>query len=134
MNNVSPSTSTICLYLGLKGTAEDLKLPKHNCWFYKDYNFDKTHEKFINNPKNEKIPMFYVSFPSAKDTSWEERYKEKQTIQIIIPMPFDQFKIWENSRPGKRGQEYKNIKEDYTNRVFKEFLKFFPHLKDHIEF
>ena len=78
--------------------------------------------------------MFYASFPSTKDSSWETRYNQKQTIQIIIPMPFEQFKEWDDSKPGKRGQKYKDLKKEYTEKVMNEFLTFFPQLEEFIEF
>ncbi len=36
LKNVKPSVGYICLYIGLKGSSDDLNLPKNNLWIYPD--------------------------------------------------------------------------------------------------
>ncbi len=133
LKNVTPSIAHVCLYIGLKGSPKDLKLPKANYWIYPD---DLDHdgcvsrfEKDIEQP----FPVVYISFPAAKDPSWEERYPGKSTIDIITAMPYAVFKEWEGSPWKKRGEEYEALKERIAKRLLDELYKKEPQLKGKVD-
>ena len=78
--------------------------------------------------------MIYLSFPSAKDPDWINRYPGKSSIDIITLMPFEQFKKWEGTQWKKRGQEYEKMKEELTQRLLKELFKQIPQAKGKIDY
>jgi len=133
LQKVNPSVAHACLYIGLKGSPEELKLEKTNLWIYPEgLDHDTAVENYlkdINNP----FPLVYVSFPAAKDPDWSNRYPGKSTIDIITLLPYKVFKKWEGSRWMKRGDDYKELKEQISQRLLKELFKQLPHLKDKIE-
>lgn len=82
------------------------------------------------------FPVVYISFPAAKDPTWEERYPGKSTIDIITVMPFDIFKEWENTRWMKRGESYEEMKEKFAQRLLNVLYEREPQVKgkvDHYE-
>ena len=136
MNKVKPSAAHVCLYVGLNGSPEDLKLPKANYWIYPDdLDHDACVDRYSKNPEAP-FPVVYVSFPAAKDPSWPERYPGKSTIDIITVMPFEFFAEWEDTRWKKRGDEYEAVKEKFSQRLLNELYRMEPQLEgkvDHYE-
>ncbi len=132
LNEVSPSSSHICLYLGLEGTAEELKLPKLNYWLHDDYNLDTSFEKYRKEPHGAP-PFAYISFPSAKDSEWAEKHPGKSTIQIVGMGPFEWFKAWEKSAWKKRGEDYEAYKLELKELLLEKLYRVAPHLKAHVK-
>ena len=79
------------------------------------------------------FPVVYISFPSAKDPDWSNRYPDRSTIDIITLVPFEVFEPWEDSQWMKRGAIYDSLKEVITERLLKELYKQLPHLEGHID-
>ena len=134
LKNVQRSVSHACLYIGLKGSPEELKLPKTNLWIYPEGtdDHDTTVDKFLKD-NNAPLPVVYVSFPSAKDPDWSNRYPGKSTIDIITLEPYHNYAKWDGSRWMKRGEDYEKQKEKTAQRLLKVLFNQLPHLKGKIE-
>ena len=134
LKSVAPSAAHGCLYIGLKGNAKKLKLPKHNLWIYPEKtDHDSSVKNYLENQSNE-FPLVYVSFPSAKDPSWDKRYPDKSTIDIITLLPYEAFEKWDGTSWKKRGEEYENIKEKIAKRLLECLFTQLPHLRDKIDY
>jgi all-trans-retinol 13,14-reductase len=137
LEQVEPSASHICLYLGFQKTAEELDLPKANYWLYPESDdHDKNVEEFLANPDETELPVTYISFPSAKDPDWQRRYPGTATVEIITVAPYDWFSEWEGTRWKKRGEEYEALKEKLTERMLAKLFAVEPQLEglvDHCE-
>lgn len=133
LQKVTPSAAHACLYIGLNGTPEELKLPKANYWIYPD---DLDHDGCVDRYEKDldaPFPVVYISFPAAKDPNWGERYPGKSTIDIITVMPFDIFKEWEDTRWKKRGESYEEMKEKFAQRLLKVLYEKEPQVKGKID-
>ncbi|MBL4604963.1 MAG: NAD(P)/FAD-dependent oxidoreductase [Flavobacteriaceae bacterium] len=133
LQKVKRSVSHACLYIGLNGSPEELNLPKTNYWIYpKDLDHDTSVDRYLNDLDAE-FPVVYISFPSAKDPDWPNRYPGKSTIDIITLLPYDIFKGWEGSRWMKRGDDYNELKEKISQRLLEALYKQIPQAKGKIE-
>ena len=133
LKTVKRSVSHACLYIGLKGSPEELNLPKTNYWIYPE---KIDHDTAINNylkDLNQDFPVVYISFPSAKDSDWSNRYPGKSTIDIITLLPYEPFNKWNGSRWMKREKEYNDLKEKIAQRLLKELFKHIPQVEGNIE-
>ncbi len=133
LQKVNRSVSHACLYIGLKGSPEELELPKTNYWIYPD---DEDHDGCVDRylkDINEPFPVVYISFPSAKDPDWPNRYPGRSSIDIITLVPFDTFKKWEGSQWMKRGEDYNELKEKIAHRLLEELYKQMPQVKGHVD-
>ena len=90
--------------------------------------------KFLDNPEKESFPLTYISFPSAKDPTWKERYPEKSTIEVITFAPFEWFEKWKKKEWKKRGDEYDNLKEKYSQRLLQQLYRVEPQLEGKVDF
>jgi all-trans-retinol 13,14-reductase len=135
LKTVPPSTSHLCLYIGIKESADKLNLPKANYWIYpNNYDHDVNLENFLKDPDNADFPVVYISFPSAKDPDWENRYPNTSTIEIITVAPYEWFKKWENTRWKKRGEEYEAYKEKMSQRLLEALFEKEPQLRSKIDY
>jgi len=134
LQKIKPSAAHIALYIGLNGSPESLKLPKANYWVYpKNCNHDEVFENYVKDYNNE-FPVVYISFPSAKDPDWSNRYPGKSTIDIITVIPYDIFQKWEDARWKKRGGDYDELKEKLSQRLLEALFKMEPHLRDKVDY
>lgn len=133
LNKVEVSSSHLCVYAGFKGNAEELKIPKTNFWIYPDFDHDKNVQAF-NDSLGEEMPLVYVSFPSAKDPEWDERYPNKSTVEIVAPCKPEWFKKWQSTTWNKRGADYEALKKDLLDRLMETLYKQMPQLKDNLDF
>jgi all-trans-retinol 13,14-reductase len=134
LQQVEPSASHICLYLGFQKTAEELELPKANYWLYPDnHDHDQNVERFVANPEETELPVTYISFPSAKDPDWERRYPGTATVEIITVAPYDWFREWEGTRWKKRGEEYDALKARLSERMLAKLYAVEPQLEGEID-
>ena len=133
LQKIQPSVGHGCLYIGLNGTPQDLKLPKTNLWIYPQA---KDHDTCVADylaDTTQAFPVVYISFPSAKDPSWSERYPGKSTIDIITLLPYETFAQWDGTQWMHRGSEYEALKEKVAQRLLTHLFAQLPHLKDHID-
>ncbi len=134
LKRVQPAMATVCLYIGLQDTAENLQLPKTNFWIYPGADYEKQIGDFLASPEDHDIPMTYISFPSAKDPDFARRYPGRATIEIIAPGPFEWYEAWADKPWGKRGDDYEAMKEAYAQRLLEKLYQKLPHLRGKVDY
>lgn len=133
LNKLEPSSSHVCLYIGINENWKKLGLGNANLWIYPHNDHDKAITDFRKD-YNAPLPVVYISFPSAKDPDWENRYPNKSTVEIITVAQYDWFKKWEDARWKKRGEEYNALKEQFSQRLLEQLYKYVPQLKGKIDY
>ncbi len=133
LKTVSPSTTHICLYIGMKESSRDLGLQKANLWIYPDYDHDSNVAKFLQNSEEE-LPLVYASFPSAKDPDWDRRFLRMSTIELLSLAPYEWFAKWQDKPWRKRGDEYEELKENYASRLLQKLYEQVPQVKGKIDY
>ncbi|MGH8529380.1 MAG: phytoene desaturase family protein [Nevskiales bacterium] len=133
LKTVKPSGATLTLFLGFKGSARDLKLPRTNLWVYPTPQHEQNVERYLKNPDSE-FPLIYISFPSAKDPEWDRHYPNKSTVQVITLAPYEWFEQWRGSTWNQRGAEYEVFKEKLTERLLVELYKQMPQLWEALDY
>lgn len=134
LQQVERSMASVCLYIGLQDTAENLQLPKTNFWIYPGPHYEKQISDFLAAPEESDIPLTYISFPSAKDPSFSERYPGCATIEIVAPGPFDWYQSWADKPWGKRGEDYEAKKDAYAQRLLEKLYQKMPHLRGKVDY
>ena len=130
---VKPSSAHLGVYIGLKGTAEELGLPKTNFWVYPSGDYEGDLARF-DKDMNAPMPVVYISFPSAKDPDYERRHPGTSTIEIVAPASFASFEQWNGSVWGKRGEDYEAFKAELGQRLLEALFTRLPQLRDKIDY
>lgn len=131
IEQVGYSCSMVYLFVGLKGTPEELKLRSANIWHWPSPNYKKMLEDFNQDPENAPIPLF-IGFPCAKDSDWSNRYPGRSNAVILTMINYDHFKEWADKPQGKRGKDYDAKKKVFEKRILEGLFYYYPHLKDKI--
>lgn len=130
---LQPAVAHLGLYVGLRGTTEELGLQQTNLWVYRDYDHDASLAGYLAGP-NTDFPVTYISFPSAKDPDWQRRYPGKSTIDVITLAPFDWFRRWEGTRWRKRGAAYEEFKSDLEQALLAELYRQVPQIRGRVAY
>ena len=133
LQSVEPSIAHLGVYIGLKGTADELGLPKTNFWIYPHNNYDSAVERFVDNV-DEAFPVVYISFPSAKDPDYLNRHPGTATIEIVAPAPYKWFDKWRDETWGKRGEDYDAFKEKLGERLMEYLYERLPELRGKVDY
>ena len=95
------------MFVGLDGTAEELDLPKKQFWVFTTPQLDQEASGYLMKDKleavNEEIPLLFISFPSAKDHTFNERHPGKSTCAIVTFSNIDWFEEWRGLPNRKKG-------------------------------
>ena len=126
---VKPSGAHLCLYAGFRGSAATLGLPRTNLWLYPSIDHEGNVARFAAD-LDAPFPMLYISFPSAKDPEWDQRYPDKSTVEVLTMGPWDKFAQWEGTIWGKRGAEYEALKEKLMRRLLDALYQQLPQLRE----
>lgn len=133
LKKVSPSSGHLCIYAGFKGTTEELGLNTTNLWIYPDGNHDNNLKKYQAD-YNQEFPLVYISFPSAKDPDWENRYPGKSTVEVVTPANMEWFSQWDGTQWQKRGDDYEALKAQFSERLMEKLYERHPQLRDKLEY
>ncbi|NWT34321.1 RETST reductase, partial [Cardinalis cardinalis] len=82
----------------------------------------------------ENLAMMFITFPAAKDPTYEQRHPGRSCMTILTMARYEWFEEWAGSRPRHRGPEYQRYKMDIAQRLLERALLRFPHLRDKVEF
>jgi all-trans-retinol 13,14-reductase len=133
LTRVGPSLSWVSLYLGLKHTDAELGLTGTNLWLYPDADHDASLARFLDDPEHAPFPLVFVSFPSAKDPTFQERHPGRATIDVIVPAPYSVFQRWEDTRWKKRGADYEALKARFTERLLEILYERVPQVRGKVD-
>ena len=133
VRKVQPTTSYVCLYMGLNKSAKELGLNTTNLWIYPGYDHDQNVAEYMNDP-NGKFPVVYVSFPSAKDPAWEKNHPGSATMEAITLAHWDEYRTWEKKPWKNRGKSYENRKESVSNKLLDVVYTHVPQAKEAMDY
>lgn len=129
---VRPSVAHASLYLGFRGSTESLGLGRSNVWRYPHDDFDRAFGDYLAD-EDAPLALAYLSFPSAKDPSFEARYPGKSTVEVVTLAPHSRFAAWSDTRWKKRGDHYEEKKAALTERLLEALYAEHPQLEAHLD-
>jgi all-trans-retinol 13,14-reductase len=133
LKTVNPSSAHLCLYVGCKGSAKDLGIPKTNLWIYPTPHHEQNMQRYLENPE-QASPLLYISFPSAKDPTWDQHYPGKSTVEVVTLGRYEDFVKWRGSTWNQRGEGYEVYKQKITQHLLEELFRQMPQLRDAVDY
>ncbi len=132
IQRVGISMAHICLHVGLKGSSQELGLPKFNYWVYPNEHHDANMEQYLADV-NRPFPLLFISFASARDPDFEARYPGRSTLEVITAANWEWFRPWDGTRWRRRGDEYEAFKARLTERLLDALYTVVPQVKGRVE-
>ncbi|XP_078522858.1 all-trans-retinol 13,14-reductase-like [Lissotriton helveticus] len=135
LSSVQHGLAGFSLFVGLDGTKESLGLPASNFFIFPDPNLNNAEDLYFSSSREEApqhIPVLFVSFPSAKDPTHEQRCPGKSTMSVLTLVRYEWFEEWKGLKVQKRGEEYEGLKKTFADSILETVLQHFPNLRDKI--
>ncbi|RRJ83643.1 phytoene desaturase family protein [Aestuariirhabdus litorea] len=133
LHGVRPAMAHVGVYIGIRESSSSLGLERTNLWIYPDEFHDANLDNFCQDMRRP-FPAVYISFPSAKDPSWEQRYPGRATIEMVAPAPWKWFAPWQDKPWGKRGEDYEALKAQLGRRLLEVLYEQLPQLRGKIDY
>lgn len=134
LRSVEQTVGHIGLFIGFDGTNEELGLRDSEHLMFNSMDFEADAAAFADDLEAP-IPMLFVTFPSAKDPTWQQRFPGKSTSSIFIYVEnFEHFAQWQNEQWGKRGAAYEALKERLAHRVLETVYEHYPQLRGRVDY
>ena len=136
LKKIESSAAHLSLYVGLSKPDSELGLEGTNLWVFPSSNHALDHDANVRRFTQDlesPFPMVYLSFPSAKDPSFQTRYPGKSTVEAITIAPYEAFANWADSKWKRRGEEYEAIKQRMAERLMGELERQAPGVKGNVE-
>ena len=131
LKRLAPSSAHMSLYIGLSKTDAELGLEGTNLWVYPTLDHDGNVQRFTRDLEAP-FPCVYLSFPSAKDPSFQQRYPGKSTVEAITMAPYEAFARWGDARWKRRGEDYDALKQRMADRLLVELERQVPAVRGNI--
>ncbi|NWI12065.1 RETST reductase, partial [Crypturellus soui] len=135
LDMVRPGMGSFLVFVGLRGTAAELALPSTNFWLYPHNDLDGMMSRYAALSAHEvpdNLPMMFITFPAAKDPSYEERHPGRSCMTLLTMARYEWFEEWAGTRAKHRGAGYQGYKEAIAQRLLERALQRFPHLRDKV--
>lgn len=146
--NLKPGLACFQLFVGLRGSSEDLEVKKQNFWCFSRPQLDDAVEDYMRLSSKEAmdadIPLMFVSFPSAKDPTWTTRFPPaedgvpKTTCAIVTLVNWDWFRKHDGGEGAvvrkRDDDDYEELKSALTQRLWDQVTKLFPQLADKVDY
>jgi all-trans-retinol 13,14-reductase len=133
IERIPASMAYLSLYVGLQSSSEQLGIDPANLWICPGPDHDgnvSRSEASCDGP----WPVVFISFPSAKDPTFANRYPGRATIEVIAPAPFAWFAKWADTRWKHRGAEYDDLKARLAERLKGELESATPQVRGKIDY
>lgn len=137
---LKPGVAAMNIFVGFNKSNEDLDLRAHNIWAFTANDagtaFDKYLELDIEGAQDTKVPLMFVSFPSAKDPNWKLHpgRENKSTCAIVTLANWEWYKKWEEAPLKRRGDDYEGVKNTIGHMLIDQMCELFPQVRDHIDY
>eukprot|EP00735_Rhodelphis_limneticus_P004105 TRINITY_DN1565_c0_g1::TRINITY_DN1565_c0_g1_i1::g.28112::m.28112 TRINITY_DN1565_c0_g1::TRINITY_DN1565_c0_g1_i1::g.28112 ORF type:complete len:622 (+),score=202.41,sp/Q5BLE8/RETST_DANRE/38.16/1e-113,NAD_binding_8/PF13450.1/5.1e-12,DAO/PF01266.19/2e-05,DAO/PF01266.19/0.012,FAD_binding_2/PF00890.19/9e-07,Amino_oxidase/PF01593.19/0.00027,Amino_oxidase/PF01593.19/6.1e+02,Thi4/PF01946.12/0.00032,HI0933_like/PF03486.9/0.0063,HI0933_like/PF03486.9/1.7e+03,HI0933_like/PF03486.9/9.8e+02,FAD_binding_3/PF01 len=143
------SVSHLYLFVGLKGSSEELDLKSRNIWYlpcdHKDYDVSTLVNEYYtrglemvqeaHDPASLVDKMFmFVGSPSAKDPTYNSRFPGKSNVIIITEAKYEWFEKYGGTETGKRDPEYTALKQKFQNILLEGLYKFYPQCRGKVDY
>ncbi|XP_053309874.1 all-trans-retinol 13,14-reductase-like [Spea bombifrons] len=125
------------VFVGLRGTSEELGLKSTNRWLYNDGDLNSLMGQFSSlewNEVFEQLPLMFITFPSAKDPTYSQRHPGRSCMTLLTMAPFEWFSEWKGQKPRRRGEDYHSMKMKLAQRMLERAMEEFPQIKDKVDY
>ena len=133
VKSIPPSVAHVCLYAGVKRELGEADFEATNRWIYRNADHDGNFARFAADPEAA-WPCLFVSFPSAKDPTFEQRYPGRSTLEVIAPVPYASFARWAETRWKRRGADYDELKRTLAARLQADLERHVPATRGRIDY
>eukprot|EP00667_Euglena_gracilis_P005732 EG_transcript_5768 len=132
------SISYLSLFVGLRGSAQELGLRKSAYFYCQGTDTDAIVDDFVSKGPDHALqqgfPYLFITFPSTKDPLEAAAFPTQSTCTVISLLPFAWVQQWADTDPKARPREYEELKDALGRRAWAQTCALFPLLRDRVEY
>ncbi|MGA2742238.1 MAG: NAD(P)/FAD-dependent oxidoreductase [Bryobacteraceae bacterium] len=133
IERIPTSMGHVCLYVGLRREAGEPEFGETNLWIYPGADHDANMARYAADPE-QPFPGLFISFPSAKDPEFAQRYPGRATIEVVALASYGWFERWADTRWKRRGADYDALKTRLAERLRAELERNVPAVRGKIDY
>jgi all-trans-retinol 13,14-reductase len=122
-----PSLSAFVIYLGMKRELRSRGFGSFNVWDYPSWDLDGLYAPVLAGELPHELGIF-LSSSTERDDSGKLAPSGCSTLQIATFVPWEPFSAWADKPPGERGPEYRQLRQDFSDRMMEAVEKRWPGL------
>jgi len=128
------SNTYAVLNIGIRESNKTLGLDPANLWVHPSPDIDGNVDAYEKDPMNTPMPIHFISVPSAKDPTWEDRFPDRTTIDVCSLTTWSIFEPFAGTQWKQRGREYEELKHKLSHEMLSQVLRFYPNLEGKIDY
>lgn len=129
---VTDTYALVGLNIGLKGSAKELGIQPANIWAHPGTDFDRNLRRHADD-FHAPFPWSFVTFPSAKDPTWDTMHPGKTTIEMYAYTNYEHFEQWAGTTWHKRGPGYEERKAQIRTRLLTLLDSLVPGIRNAVD-
>ncbi|KAI4878480.1 hypothetical protein NFI96_018340 [Prochilodus magdalenae] len=140
LDMMKPGRGCFLIFSGFDATQEELGISSTTLWLFKTNNMDEMMDTYFSLGKDEapdNIPMMYITFPSAKDSTSKIRHPAahvdvpgKSCMTILTMVNYEWFEEWKDTTVKNRGDDYTDYKMRFAHHLFNWACMHYPRLRE----
>lgn len=127
VSKVVPSLGTFTLYLGMRRDLREHGLGRFNVWHYPSYDIDALYAPLFADNLPAELP-FFLSPNSLKDDTGTMAPPGASTLEVTTFVPWRPFARFARQPPHERGDEYRELRRQYADRLLDQIERAYPGL------
>jgi all-trans-retinol 13,14-reductase len=132
--SITQSNGHCFLFAKISGDADAIGIPKHNLWYFNNYDLDRAFDDYFANPTSVRPPTVYIGFPCTKDSTWKKRFPGVSNCILISDALYEWFSKWENLPNKHRGEDYLAFKDKLAKHLLDILYETCPQVKGKVEY
>jgi len=138
IEKVGPSCSNMSVFVGINGSQKDLQLQTSNTWAFTGQCLEKELQAYMSmsfeKAAESECPLMFISFPSAKDPSWQSKYPGKSALLILTLCPWSWTSQWQEGKLKHRGDEYEGLKMRLGHQMWRQCEQLYPQIEGKMDY
>ena len=134
VDRVSYSTSAVSLFFAVDLDLRNLGMDSGNYWLYESQDVDGIYQEALQDAIFEKDapPGLFLTVTTLKDPS--KLRGGIHTCEAFAFVGYDRFQKWASEQSGARSPDYRALKEDLADRMFRTIERKFPGIRENVVF
>jgi len=134
LNRKKYSVSALSLFFAVDMDLKAAGLDSGNFWYYDSAEVDQIYQLGLTDHvlKAERPSSFFLTVTTLKDPS--KMHNGHHTCEAFTFVGYDAFKKWANQKSGARSADYRKLKENLSERMFKALERRIPGIRKQVVF
>jgi len=120
------------LNVGLNAANGELGMHPGNLWLHPSNDLRGNLARYRANPSEEAMPLCFITHPSQRDPSWDERHPGRSTMDVCGLTEWSVFERFAGTEWMRRGAEYNELKSEITEKLLALAMQHFPQIRGRI--